>query len=193
MRNLSVRWIVLSAVLLAAGAWPALAEAEGHANFYLGFKQLDEDDWEPVDDQFVFGAEISIGQTGWPVMIAIDPYFAGSSEEEAGFDINTATSELAIGVRKIWDFNGVHPYVGGGPSLLSGALEVEGPFGGDVDDSDSTLGLWAGGGIFWRLGSRFNIGVSLRWSTGEVELFDVDVQAGGLQGGLLLGWGWPGK
>ncbi len=48
------------------------------------------------------------------------------------------------------------------------------------------------GGAFWRLGKRFNIGVDVRLSTGEVRIFGEDVQAGGVTTGLLLGWGWGG-
>ena len=190
----TVRWMVglAGVVAVMAGASPAVwAKAEGHVNFFLGVKTLDEDDWQPIEDQGALGAEISIGQDTWPIFIAIDPFFSGGTEEEAGFDLTGATSELAIGVRKIWNVDNVHPYVGGGPSLLSGSFEVETPFGADFDDDDTTLGWWLGGGVFWRLGSRFNIGVAARFSRGEVTLFDVDVQAGGLQGGLLLGWGWP--
>jgi hypothetical protein len=190
----ALRWVVALAGVAAvmAGASSAVfAKAEGDVNFFLGIKTLDEDDWEPIEDQGAFGAEISIGQDTWPVMIAIDPFFSGAKDDEFGFDLKGATSELAIGVRKIWNVDNVHPYVGGGPSLLSASLEVENPFGADVDDDDTTLGWWLGGGVFWRLGSRFNIGIAARFSSGEVTLFDVDLEAGGLQGGLLLGWGWP--
>jgi hypothetical protein len=55
----------------------------------------------------------------------------------------------------------------------------------------SALGLWIGGGIYWRLGSRFNIGLAARYSSASVELFGVDVEAGGPMYGMLLGWGWP--
>jgi hypothetical protein len=51
--------------------------------------------------------------------------------------------------------------------------------------------VWAGGGVFWRLGRRFNLGGTVRWSDAQVTLFDNDVQAGGVTYGLLLGWGWP--
>ena len=48
------------------------------------------------------------------------------------------------------------------------------------------------GGIFWRLGKRFNLGLEARFSAAQVKLSGRDVQAGGVSVGLILGWGWGG-
>ena len=60
-----------------------------------------------------------------------------------------------------------------------------------VTENDVSPGAWIGGGIFWRLGSRFNLGAAARISGAPVTLANEDVEAGGLSYGLILGWGWP--
>jgi len=87
------------------------------------------------------------------------------------------TTELDFGVRKVWEKGALRPYFGGGLGLVTGAREVDTGFG-TVDDDDTALGIWIGGGIFWRLGSRFNIGLSARYSQASVDLFGVEVEAG---------------
>ena len=61
-----------------------------------------------------------------------------------------------------------------------------------VEDTDTSPGAWADGGVFWRLGSHFNLGLAARYSKATVTLFDTDMEAGGYSGGVMLGWGWPG-
>jgi hypothetical protein len=46
--------------------------------------------------------------------------------------------------------------------------------------------------VFYRIGGKFNIGASTRWSTGGgLDINGIDRNPGGVQIGLLLGFGWP--
>ena len=196
----------LSAVtvaVLAATAFtfsPALADADGHVNFFLGQKSLDSDDWAPIENQFEFGAVMSFGQETWPVHIAADVLVSVGEEDISdpflgNSTFTGSTFEVDFGVRKIWKKGKVLPYVGGGVSIIGAAVTLEDEFT-SVDASGTGFGFWAGGGIFWRLGSHFNIGLDLRYSAADVDLdgdfgfVAQDVSAGGLQYGLLLGFGW---
>lgn len=182
----------LALLLLVLAAPVGAAFAGGDANILLGVKPLDKDDWAPVEDQGALGVEVTFGKESWPVWIAID-YFATADVEEdiqvfgfGGQDIVGSTVEFDLGVRKIWGKKKTRPFLGGGVGLIGATLDL------DIDDdSDATAGLWINGGVFWRLGSRFNIGGTVRYSDAEVTIFGQDVQAGGLTYGLLLGWGWP--
>jgi len=193
---------VLAAVVALAALPPAVhAESTGHVNFFLGQKSLDSGDWDPVDEQGEFGVVMSFGRDDWPVHIAVD--LLGSTDEGEIFDtlvgeidVTGSTVEIGLGVRKIWSTKRAHPYVGGGLALLSAEAELDSSFG-DADADDDTVGGWVGGGVFWRLGQRFNIGADVRWSSGEVDLdfgggvpVASDVEAGGFHLGLLLGFGW---
>jgi hypothetical protein len=185
----------LALLLLVLAAPMSAAFAGGDANILLGIKPLDEDEWAPVEDHGAIGAEVAFGREAWPVWIAID-YFATAGVQENvpvtvfGFtstqDIEASTVEFDLGIRKIWGKHRTRPFLGGGVGLIGATLDL-----GVDDDSDATAGLWAGGGVFWRLGSRFNIGGTVRYSSAELEIFDRDVEAGGFTYGLLLGWGWP--
>ena len=89
-------------------------------------------------------------------------------------------------MRKVWEAGPARPYIGGGIAKLEAERKANG-----VTVDDTTLGGWIGAGIFWRLGSRFNIGLAARVSRGQVTLSGTDVEAGGTHAGLILGWGWP--
>jgi hypothetical protein len=193
-------WIVLALLVVVLPFTPAVAgDPDGHVNFFLGQKALDSD-WDPVDQQPEFGAIMSFGKSDWPVFIAVD--VMTSAEEKEFFDdtfgqatFTGGTYELAFGARKIWKMGSTHPYVGGGIAVIGATAEVDLGFV-DVDADDSAIGPWVSGGVFWRLGNRFNLGFDLRYSSAEVDLdfgsgiVSQDVSAGGLHYGLLVGFGW---
>ena len=193
----------VTVVVLVAAAFafsPAWADADGHVNFFVGQKSLDGGDWEPIEDQPEVGAVMSFGQDAWPVHIAVDVLLSG--DEETVFDplfgnvtLTGSTFEVDAGVRKIWKKGKVLPYLGAGVGVIGAALEVDDGVV-SVDGNDAGLGFWAGGGVFWRLGSHFNIGLDARYSSADVDLdfgsgvVAQDVSAGGLHYGVLLGFGW---
>jgi len=194
-------WVPLALLALCVFFCPtAAADAEGHVNFFLGQKSLDSDDWDPVDKQGEFGAVMSFGMADWPVLIAVDVLTSGDEEDVFNGPFGPAklkagTFEGAFGVRKIWDSGSVHPYAGGGIALIGAGAEYEAGIL-DVDADDAAVGIWLGGGVFWRLGSRFNLGFDVRYSGADVDLdfgagiTQNDVKAGGFHGGITVGFGW---
>ena len=108
----------------------------GNINGFLGMKQLDEDDWEPVEEQTEFGVKLDFKQESWPVSIAID--YLVSSDDDSGLyyvsgygviaaDVEGETSELCLGVRKVWDQSPtMRPFIGGGLALISAEAKVSG-------------------------------------------------------------------
>jgi hypothetical protein len=189
----SVRAVLFSCAVLAAST--ALADGNGHVDFFVGQKALDAD-WDPIDRQGQFGVVMSFGRDEWPIHIAADVLVSAKEGTLFGpIDVSGGTFEAAAGVRKIWGQKAFHPYAGAGIAIVGAGIELSSPVG-DADDSDATIGPWVGGGIFWRLGTRFDIGIDVRWSTGKVDLdfgggvTAPDLDAGGLHYGLLLGFGW---
>lgn len=182
----------LALILCVAGLMApeiSRADSKGEWNFILAQKAMDED-WEPNENQKGIGIEVTWGPADWPIAFATDVYGASASAPLLGFEVNDQSSELAFGVRKIWEAGAARPYLGGGVAKLAVEREVN-----DVSQDDSTVGGWIGGGIFWRLGSRFNLGLAARVSRGEVTLMSSGIpqktEAGGTHAGLILGWGWP--
>lgn len=189
VRSLAFRWVAVLLLLLVVGlAAPRAARADGDVNFFLGQKSLNKDDWDPMESQSEFGAEVTFGKKDWPIDIAIDLFSSSDDVTSLGVKVEGSTMEFGVGVRKIWKSGNTMPYFGGGLASISGKFKVDAV---GLDESDSSLGAWFGGGVFWRLGPRFNIGIAARYSKATITLFDVDGEGGGIHYGLILGWGWP--
>ncbi|HEX6851083.1 MAG TPA: outer membrane beta-barrel protein [Candidatus Polarisedimenticolaceae bacterium] len=194
-------------ILVVSVGTAAAGDPEGHVNLLVGRKWLDSGDWKPAEKQAELGVAMSFGHSDWPVFIALDVL---KSEREDDYvdpvlwylgtaKFTGATHEVALGIRKIWNRGKARPYVGGGMTLITASVEYDYP-SVKYDAEDTTLGPWLGGGVFWRLGSRFNLGFDVRWSTADVNL-EVDedplfhlntynVKAGGLHAGVTFGLGW---
>ena len=157
----------------------------GNINVFLGAKAL-EDEWEPAEEQSEFGIEFDFKQDGWPVSIAID-YLSGSGDGTlGGIEFESETSELNLGVRKIWDTSPrVRPFIGGGIAFITGEFSGLG-----LSEEDDAVGAWIGGGVYWTLGEHFNLGLEGKYSSADVTLFGLEVDAGGGHFGLLVGYHW---
>jgi hypothetical protein len=179
------RSAALLVALVAAGLTPV--GASGQASLFLGKKAL-ESAWEPFEDQGEVGVQITFGSEAWPVLLAID--LLGSSEEQEvlGVDVEADTWEVAVGARRIWGEERTHPFFGGGLAFIHGQAEGQGAAFA-LDDSDGEIGFWIDGGVFFRLGPRFNIGLDARASHASIDLLGGHVDAGGVHLGLLVGWG----
>lgn len=93
----------------------------GNVNVFLGAKALDEDEWEPTEEQSEFGLELDFKQQSWPVSVAIDVLRGSGDGTHLGIKFESETSEFNIGVRKIWDqYPQVRPFIGGGISFIRG-------------------------------------------------------------------------
>ncbi len=175
---------VTSAYAQNSSAWT------GNVNIFAGYKNLDEDDWDPLDKQTELGIGVDFKQDGWPVSATVGYLRSSDDDSEMGIDIEGKTSELYLGVRKIWDTSPqLRPFVGGGLALVSAEMEAA-ALGIKVSDDDSGIGFWLSGGAYLTVSGSFNIGAELRYSKASVTLFNTDVEAGGVHYGLLLGYHW---
>jgi len=214
--SITARSVWVAALLVSATGW-APAQAETNLNFVLGSKFLDSNDWPVGDSQGSLALLSTFGPSSWPVQVAIDVLGSGSAQWTTDYsqsgveiweeDIIQSTFELDVGVRKIWGRRQARPFVGGGLAIIWGRQDRTLPFppppfddGQDiitrpwviVSASDEAPGAWVDGGVFWRLGKRFNLGFEARISAAELTLSGRKVQAGGVSLGLILGWGWGG-
>ena len=199
MRKLSFALVATTIAGALSMSGPAPVQAEGwtgNVNLLLGAKALDEDDWEPIHEHGQGGLLVDFRPADWPVSIAVD--FLRSRDSDSVFDpgsglfvdVRGETSELNLGVRKIWDERpSVRPFVGGGLAHISASLRASAA-GLRVSDSDNSIGFWLNGGVYWTLGESFNLGLDLRYSQASVNLFGVSTDAGGGHAGLLLGYHW---
>ncbi len=185
------RSLILAVAFSILWAPTALAQQSvwtGNINAFLGAKALDKDDWEPVEDQAELGVKIDFRQQTWPVNIATDFLYSFGEDDSLGINVEGETFELNLGVRKIWDqAPPVHPFIGGGISMIWARFKGSG-FGGSASDDDTGIGFWLDGGVYWTLTENFNLGLELGYSKAEVTLFDIDGEAGGVHFGALAGY-----
>lgn len=211
-----LRAIALSVVFSILWVPAALAQVgwTGNINLFGGQRSVDfKDHWSndiDVSKQNEFGVKIDFKQQDWPVSIAIDYLFSSDDDSASATrvfpgldtvsveeDVTGKTSELNLGIRKIWDLpSPIHPFIGSGISLATAKLDIDttvtssagfGSISVSHSTTDTGVGVWIDGGVYGTLAEHFNIGVALAWSRATVTLFD---EAGGFHYGLLAGYHW---
>jgi hypothetical protein len=183
--------------------------------------------------QPALGIEVSWGRSNWPVMIALDVlhcYDDGVQRfhDNPIFSIPTtdvrrrvSTFEVGLGLRRAFDLKGWSPYIGGGGSWVRGNMvaEMSDPNAGEfgvpgptMTGRHSAFGYWVGGGLYRRLGPRFQLGLTARLSKammlfpergevrGRIGGYDLvpntskdKIDAGGRHIGLVVGWSFPSR
>jgi hypothetical protein len=159
-------------VRIALGLSGSSAENEAQTECHV----CDEFDFGPFDLEDIDLADLGLDFGFFPVLQTV----------------TSTVGELSAGVlyrprgeRKLI------PFVGGGLSFISVEREMEQLIGFSRSDDDTTVGIYVNGGVYWRIGKRFNIGFDGRVVTGtSVELFGKKGDANYGQFGLILGWGW---
>ncbi len=177
--------VMLSTICFKVSASPQ-SERTGNFNVFLGSKYLSDTEWPYVDVQAEAGIKFDFRKQSWPINLAAEYLRAEDDYTWIIFGIESKTTELNIGVRKIWEqFQHVRPFIGGGISFINGEFTSHG-----TSDDDSSIGVWFGGGVYWTLKKHFNIGLEIRESTADVDIFGKDVDAGGSHFGVLVGYHW---
>jgi hypothetical protein len=177
-----------AAVLLAPPAYGADVNIEFSPASY---RALDKSFWDPVDHQDAFGGMVDMGRHNSHLHFAVGFSVSGASSN--GGDFAGSVSELFVGFVGAWQTEGrMRGYVGAGPSFVGARYEIDTPIAPHIDDTDDAFGAWFEGGVAWRLGNHFSLGVSGRALTfTNVNLFGVNGNANYWQLGPLLSWSWP--
>lgn len=158
----------------------------GRVTLLLGGRSLDEDFWQPLEDQGVLGLEVSLEKPGSAVGWELGIMGSGDSDDIGPVDVDASTLEFYGGVRKTFGEPGpgIHPYLGAGLSFIGARVE-----GGSVSEDDSSLAVYAHGGVLGQISESFFIGADLR------ALFGSDIDFGSVSGdvdytqiGIVLGW-----
>ena len=187
---------LLALMVVSAGD----AFADGNANFILGGRDNRDDEFwggvgfavllvagRPVEPRGVFGVNVDFGGQNWPVNLMAGLHVSADVQDAGVFTNVAAVADLTFGA--VWmpmKGKNVRPYLGGG--LASVGVIVDFDF---VDDSDQSFGWYANGGVFFRLGKKFNIGIDARILRGtELRVFGTDFNADYDQLGMILGFGW---
>ncbi len=194
----TLKLLVISlAVVLAVT--PALAS--GNANFVIGQRSIDtgQDDLDDVEDQPAFGVNVDFNTGDLPFSWVIGLHASTKDDTVnlgggASGDVTASLTELSFGLGWMWGKEKMHPYVGGGLTYVQASVELDisGPGSSfSFDEDDQSPALYVDGGIYWRLGSAFNLGVGARIVEGtDFEVNGDSFDADYMQGHVVLGWGW---
>ncbi len=189
--------LLVAAVVLFSAANEAQARYEGNFNLFVGQKWLNEGDWAPVDQQSQIGLMLAFGEERAAVHFSIDVL---ASKNDSGITaptidtpVRASSTEFAIGVRKVWGHGVTRPHLGAGANVIRVTEDRAGP-SGLVSSDDRGYGVWVDGGVSFRLAGHLNLGIEARYCAANVDLYSSlgvrDTTAGGIQLGLLIGYGW---
>jgi hypothetical protein len=179
---------------LPVDSWPAPSPQETTEpvgvrvlSAFVGARQFDEDDWEPVEDQISFGLGFAMQGADAPVgfELADDTFLSGVGN----VDVEAEVIEFSAGVHRSFAPSArLRPQIGAGLTVISVDAKVSSG-GVSASEDDVGFGFYVHGGLGIRLGSSFEVGADLRAVVGaEVELGGTDVDADYLEASLFLGW-----
>lgn len=174
----------ISLLLIGLLATPAAfaAGTSGNLMASLGDKKL-EDAWGDYDRQVTAAFSFDIRGSEWPINFVIEQNVSADYREEDDEDLLAITAETSIGVRTYFNQEkaNVVPFLGAGVSYFDAGEERLDINGRTIDDDDGGSGYWIGAGVLWKVSGPFAIGASVRYSTGDVNLFGDKLDAGGTQ------------
>lgn len=149
------------------------ADPESRSNrigLYVGQRSLDEDEWEPVENQATFGIEYAHEKPD-SAGFEIGVMASGDEDDFAGLDIELNTREIYAGIVKSFRSEGIRPYLGGGLALIRADVEVSGI--GDADDDSPAA--YVHGGVAFDIPPSLFLGIDLRM------LFGSDLEPAGVE------------
>ncbi|MBK8980421.1 MAG: hypothetical protein IPM29_31350 [Planctomycetes bacterium] len=192
----------LSAPLASPGHAGNVRQGEGGAggsfSVLLGARHLDEDYWDPLENQGVLGIEAEFRPGRSPLGIEFGGSVSANSEDDylnSGIDLAAAIAEFYVGPRLTANTEGsVRPYVGGGVTLLTVAAEGRTTLGGvviDVDDDDASAAAYLHAGLQADLTRGLHLGFDVRGVFGsDITLFGASGDADYIQLALSVGANW---
>lgn len=161
----------------------------GHIGVFAGLKTMNSSDWPDIENHNALGVMFDIKKDSWPVSIALDFIDTGGKSEHDGMTDLGHTTEIQLGVRKIFlkQDSKILPYIGGGVSFMYAQQEYEVNNITTTED-DGAVGAWIGAGMYYEINPSFVLGLDARYSYGKVTLFNEERDAGGLFAGITGGY-----
>jgi len=180
---------VIAMMLLLTTSMSYADELSGHISGFIGFKIMDSSDWPDINTHFSMGPIFDIKKDSWPISIALDLMDTGDKHKHDGMEDLGHTTELHFGIRKIFinQDSKLQPYVGGGVASMYAEQEFE-VNNTTMKQDDSDVGIWLGAGMYYEINPKFVLGLDVRYSDGEVTLFNEELDAGGFYTGVTGGY-----
>lgn len=170
-------------------AVPSYGDVSRHLALYYGERELDEDDFEPVDELDTYGLAFSWVPESGGLGGEVGVFLSSADESVGGVDLDVETIELFGGVRHTFGGEALRPYLAGGISFLQADVEGSvGPF--EVEEDDDTFGLYVSAGLLAFVTPEVTLGAEYRLLLGtDVEFFEEEGDADYGQLAVTLGVG----
>jgi opacity protein-like surface antigen len=195
--------VMASFILERAPVWAQEDTWSANVNGFVGGKYLSEKEWGSADLQIQYGVEVDFRPKGWKGELVLGIFRSSGSghkyiNDKSGFPFITPpivtestkgeTFEVQLGVKKIWrPLKRAHPFISGGATAVRAKLEDR---LNNLLDSNTGVGYWLGGGVYWTFFQHVNLGAVVKYSRTRVSLLDKNRDAGGVQIGYLAGFHW---
>jgi opacity protein-like surface antigen len=146
-----------------------------HVTFLVGERQLDDDDWDPVEDQLATGVEVDGTDPDSGHGYEFGLTYSQDDDDVGPVDVEASTFDVYGGYRYTFQpgDQGIHPYVSAGLAVIYGNVELDGP-GASPDDDDTSPGAYVRAGIGFDLTENARLGIDYR------HLFFTDVDIFGI-------------
>ncbi len=170
----------------------------GHIMSFIGVKNLDKNDWSPLENQVEISLLLDGRESSMPVNGVADLRYSFDTGKSQGVSLKGSTFELNLGVRKYfefqtsgrrWSVSPFTPFIGGGLTLGYG--EIEGTLGGiTIKDTGYGVGFWIDGGALYTFENGVSLGFEVGYSRLPVKFNDLGARAdaGGLRFGIVIGY-----
>jgi len=150
-----------------------------HFTVLIGERQLDDDEWDPVEDQLAGGIAFDASDPDTGHGFELGTTYSQDDDDVGPVDFEANIFEVYGGYRYTFgldrdhsdpDLGRVHPYLGAGGAVLRGEVEVDTPGGSDSDD-DISPGAYIRAGIGFDLTTELRLGLDYR----HLFLSDMDI------------------
>lgn len=170
MSNWSSTLIKHAATLILAMLWGTTqaADLSGSASLIYGHKYLDQGDWGAADSQSEFGLDVTYQVPEWPVPVVGYLLNSSGSGTDSPVKFSGKTTELGGGARKNLTEGSTKVFVEGGLVYVWASNKATNfVTGKSARGTDSTLGLWLGGGLDAMLTPTVSVGGLIRMSKSD--------------------------
>lgn len=192
LRRIVAPLLLPLAALLSAGC---VSFPIHNANLLAGRRFYDKTTFDPVAEQPTLGLSFDTYKLSNGLGFEVGGFWAWDADAIVLQDLGQSKAfgenyEAYLGVRKTFLIRDepFYPYFGGGLTAMHTKLKLE-TVDGDVDDSDTTGGIYVHAGIYWNFLGSANLGLDLRRVfASSVDLFGVDTDVDYTQLMMTMGF-----
>ena len=186
---------VIFLVILLVAAFVSTSHAWGTLTVFAGEKLTDSKQWKPVNEQFLKGVRLDLGDSTQFANLALDYYI--STDEKLAFENDNLTNfvakteEIRIGIRSYFGQK-IRLFGAGGIANITSSLSKQSARGENICHGSTgynlfSNGVWIEAGADYAIGNIFIAGLSASYSEGRIKCDGKNHQIGGVNIGAYFG------